>query len=236
MMQRTEAETARPANSPRAVAVALLALVSAVLLSALLTALHSSSVVTDRFAIESLSYLVFWAPLVIAIVIVGRTGAAIPFRFRWIDGLWGLSVGLLARAISTGIDLTVYGTTGSSYLGSPADNSAGAIVFFALTAFIAPLVLGPVIEEMFFRGTVLGALRGDTATSKSIAVVISSLVFALMHVLGTSTAASALTIGLSTFLFALGAGALAVTTNRLGGAITAHVVFNGSVIALALAA
>ncbi len=234
-MQPTEADGARPADRSRAIAIATLALIAAVLLSSLLTSLHTSGVIADRYLVETLSYLVFWVPLVIAVAITTRAAWRVPLHFRWIDLLWGLGVGLLARAMSTVLELAMYGGAGTVHLRAPLEYGFGAMALFVATAFVAPLVLGPVIEELFFRGTVLGALRGTTVSSQAVAVAISSLVFALMHILGTSTPASALTVGLSTFLFALGAGTLAVSTNRLGGAITAHVVFNGSVIALAVA-
>ncbi|MGV8896369.1 MAG: CPBP family intramembrane glutamic endopeptidase [Rhodoglobus sp.] len=234
-MHRSEADSAHPASGSNTIAMAAVALIVAILLSAVLTALLNSGVVLHGYFVESLSYLVFWVPLAIAVIAIRRSGSRIRIQFRWIDLLWGLSVGLLARAISTVIELSIYGTTGSTYLSGPLGESIGATAFFVVTALVAPLVLGPVIEELFFRGTVLGALRGTTVTSGAIAVVVSSLVFALMHVLGASTPAAALANGMSTFLFAIGAGGLALTTNRLGGPIVAHIVFNGSLIALASA-
>ena len=80
----------------------------------------------------------------------------------------------------------------------------------------------------------VGISTGSITGGGVVAVVASAGVFAVMHLLGAATPAAAVASGVSTFVFGLGVGALAVATNRLGGAIVAHVVFNATVILLAV--
>ncbi|RME93501.1 MAG: CPBP family intramembrane metalloprotease [Candidatus Hydrogenedentota bacterium] len=49
-------------------------------------------------------------------------------------------------------------------------------VFFFLTVLVAPLY-----EEFIFRGVLLSALKGETILSKIIAVIVVSILFALIH-------------------------------------------------------
>lgn len=58
-------------------------------------------------------------------------------------------------------------------------------------------------------------------------VIVASAVFALMHVVGAGPQAL-----IGTFFFGLLAGTLTATTGRIGGAVVAHVVFNGIAVLL----
>jgi len=222
-------------NTQRSIVIVAVALVLAIGLSAAVTDATSRGLLADVQLQQTLGYLVFWVPWAVAVALVYRWGSGIPLRFRWIDVLWGVGIGFVARAVASSIELGVYGRVGALYLGSPTDSGPGPTVVFVLAAVAVPVVLGPVIEELFFRGAVLGVLRGTSRATGVIAVVASAGVFGLMHVFSAATPAAALATGLSTFVFGLGAGSVALTTNRLGGAIISHVVFNGSVVLLALA-
>jgi uncharacterized protein len=63
-----------------------------------------------------------------------------------------------------------------------------------------------------------------------VGVVATSVVFALVHLVGQAPVAL-----LGTFVFALVAGTIAAATGRIGGAIVAHVVFNGIAVVLSVA-
>lgn len=107
-------------------------------------------------------------------------------------------------------------------------------------------LIGPVIEEIFFRGVGLrGALASllrrssrqsrlaDPRRRARIAIAATAGVFALLHVTEVDDAISALV--LLPGLFAAGAvlGWLTVRTGRLGPAVVTHVVFNAvAVVAL----
>ena len=58
-------------------------------------------------------------------------------------------------------------------------------------------------------------------------VIVASAVFALMHVVGAGPQAL-----IGTFFFGLLAGTLTAATGRIGGAVVAHVVFNGIAVLL----
>ena len=102
---------------------------------------------------------------------------------------------------------------------------------------LAPVVFSPFIEELFFRGLVLraaGRAAADNGAAQrwalGIAVVVSAITFALIHLINAGSPTAVLVIGVSTFVFGLGAAALAAVTGRVGGAIVAHVVFNALVV------
>lgn len=117
-------------------------------------------------------------------------------------------------------------------------------LWMMLVGLLAPVLLAPVIEEVFFRGLLQRSLVAGLAGSRQarpagsaqptgsvwaavVGVVVASAVFTLMHLAGSG---SAVLIG--TFAFGLVAGALTAATGHIGGAIVAHVVFNGIAIAL----
>nr|WP_228507509.1 CPBP family intramembrane glutamic endopeptidase [Plantibacter sp. VKM Ac-2880] len=107
---------------------------------------------------------------------------------------------------------------------------------FFIVALLAAVALAPIIEELFFRGLVLPSVIGTLRGGRWIAVVISGLLFAILHLLVVTTVAQAIVVGVGTLLVGLAAGSLAVVTGRLGPAIVTHVVFNTSILALGLTA
>ena len=215
-------------------AIAAAGLVAAVAFTIVVQTLVARRIVVGAAVVTVLGYAAFWVPLAAA-VIAWRRGRRL-LRFRPVDVLLGVGVGLLARALATGVEFAVYGTSSPAVFPRmlPTGFADAALQVFALV--IAPLVLAPVIEELFFRGVVIDAVRGRTALpgSTAIAVVSSAAIFALLHLLGVSTAQAALAGGLSAFGLGLGAAILAVTTGRLGGAVIAHAVFNATIVLLSL--
>lgn len=113
-------------------------------------------------------------------------------------------------------------------LTSPAHTTAGAVVLALLLCVGSPLV-----EELYFRGLLLRSLAARLApagrrTGEVLAIVLSALVFALVHF-------EALQL-LGLFGFGLVLALLARRTGRLGPGIIAHVSFNAvTVISIALA-
>lgn len=88
----------------------------------------------------------------------------------------------------------------------------GRVLLFALLVVGAPLV-----EELFFRGLLLGALR-RRSVRPSTAVAVTAVVFAVFHF------DVAALLGLAAFGVVL--GLLVVRTGRLGPALVAHAAFN----------
>ena len=179
------------------------------------------------------SYLVFWVPLVAATVWWASTRRPVfreSLRFKPIDILWGLVIGLLARAIAVLIDWLVYGRAGGVISLPTIDGEQPNPWLLAFTVILAPALLAPFIEELFFRGALLSSLRTRARGSAAIAVVASAVIFALMHLLQATSGQQLLATGGSTLVMGLAAGILAVTTGRLGGAIVAHITFNAAVL------
>ena len=196
---------------------------------------------TDPGARTMVGYLVFWVPLVAATVWwarVYREGFRRLIRIRPIDVLWGLVVGLLARALASILEWLVYGTARTSVGAPTIDGSAPNPWMLALATIVAPVLLAPVIEELFFRGVVLSSLRArsEGRATAVIAIAASALIFAVMHLLHVSSAPAVLAVGGSTLLLGLGTATLTVLTGRLGPAVIAHIVFNGAVLLPSLTA
>ena len=191
-----------------------------------------------------LSYLAVWVPLLGAVLFAcfshGTRSLVRDFglRVRPIDLLWGLSIGLLARVVASLIELAVYGHVGSgaAVLGETVHDG-----WFLFAAVLAPVLLGPFVEELFFRGLLLRAVTATTTarglsprSAMGMAIGASALVFALVHLTGVHSANGMLVIGLSTLVFGLGAATVAALTGRLGGALIAHITFNALVVVPAL--
>lgn len=99
-----------------------------------------------------------------------------------------------------------------------------AFAVWAICRVLVTTVLVPVIEEMFFRGYLLNRLDGAKPWRRVLAVVLSSLAFALLH-------GRWLEAGLAGAVFAL----VALRRGRVTDAIWAHVVANSAVAAVAAA-
>lgn len=198
-----------------------------------------------------MGYLCVWVPLLVAIVVAGAGvarggwGSALDgpgllrLSIRPIDLVWGLGVGLLSRAVASLIEILGFGSIGT------AGASFGETVYdgwWLFGALVAPVLLAPFVEELFFRGLVLRGVYGRVATlgaarcAAPIAVGVSGLTFALMHLvtIDPGSTVTVLVVGASTLIFGLAAAALALATGRIGGAIVAHVTFNGLVVVPAL--
>lgn len=172
-------------------------------------------------------YLVFWAPLVIAVIVALRRHDTAPadvtshiaFRITWTDALVGAFVGLVLRCVMIAIELLSVGSVTSSSSLFKVDHN---LLWFT-TAIIAPVIIAPVVEELFFRGLVLPAIGTNW-----IGILGSAIIFSVMHL----AYGFDLLTAVSTFIVGVVLGALAVRTKRLGASITAHVFYNASLIAM----
>ncbi len=88
--------------------------------------------------------------------------------------------------------------------------------------FIAVVLLGPIFEEILCRGLMLGAMK--RAMPKWIAVVLSSLIFGILH-------ANPIGIIYAT-LFGILLGFIAVKFNSILPAIICHIAFNATSLSL----
>lgn len=167
--------------------------------------------------------------------------------------LAGVGLGLGLRALSIGATVAAERlgmTTGENSSWLTQERAVLATVFL----LSATAVLGPVLEELFFRGLLMksilgwtsspllrrlqGAPMGPTAMRRwsraapTVAVVVSSVVFGLMHLTGADAGglfvvATTATVGAVFAVVSLRTGTLAV-------AIAGHVAFNSSGVALML--
>jgi membrane protease YdiL (CAAX protease family) len=241
---------------------AFVALVVVVILMALLIRwLHSGVYFDTDFAVV-LSYAVVWVPLLAACAYACfLRGSCSPvadlgLRFTWLDVLFGVGAGLLARVVASIVELVAYGRM--SGLGVTFGDTVydGWWVFGTL---LAPVLIAPFVEELFFRGLVLRAvylaiarvLPGPDAvpsatasattpaprrrtTATVVSVLASAILFAVLHITQVSNPTAGVVLGVSTLVFGLGSAAIAVFTGRVGGSIVAHVVFNGSLVLASL--
>lgn len=183
---------------------------------------------------SALAVLVVSAPsivvVVLAFVLAGRPGLVrrVLLSPRWADVLWGVSVGLLLRAL---VELT-FPTTGSLVGGFVQFTTLDLVVIV-----VGAVLVTPIVEELFFRG-VLVAATADVARDLGripaavIALVVSTIAFVLLHVLAAGE------VGLATVLTPLivsvTTGILFLYTGRLTAPIVAHVVFNAIGVGLLL--
>ena len=190
--------------------------------------------------ISALGYLAYWVPLLAAVLVVKRRGwggsRTISWRFKPMDILWGLGVGLLLRTLVTFLEFVVRGDVSVGTVLTQPAASPVELVLFAFSLFVVPIVVAPLVEELFFRSTLLRALERDPAAigNAVLAVTGSAVLFALPHALqATSFASGGVAFG-STAIFGIGAGVLAVTTRRLWSPVTAHAAYNGAILPLML--
>jgi membrane protease YdiL (CAAX protease family) len=191
------------------------------------------------------AFLAVWLPLVTAVFVAtfarGRRSITLDFglRFTWLDLLWGIALGLLARTAVGAIEIITSGRIAG--FGVRLEPPEGMLLWFGV--ILAPIVIGPFIEELFFRGLLLRAVQrrattGTTAgggvTATTIAVVVSAIVFALLHVAQAASVSEAWRVGGGSFVFGVAAGVVTVLTGRLGAAVVGHMVFNGALIAALL--
>jgi membrane protease YdiL (CAAX protease family) len=187
----------------------------------------------------ALGYLVVWVPLsaaVVVAVLLWRRDSDEPWWLR-IGVRWsgtvmlvGVFVGLFARSVAFVIELLVTGriSGGSVGLDGSTSDLTGVVALI-----VASAIVGPVIEETFFRGVLQPALierSGGSAAASWIGIVGTAAIFAAVHaVAGASALGAAIT-----FVAGLGFG-LVARTSGLVAAVVAHAVFNASGLALLLA-
>lgn len=193
------------------------------------------------------AFLAVWLPLVGTIVIAsfvrGRRSIVLDFRLRltWLDVLWGVALGFLARTAVSVVEIVSSGRIAG--FGVQLELPQGLLFWFGV--LLAPIVIGPFVEELFFRGLMLRAVEhramGDARTggrivAASVAIVVSAVVFSLLHVAQAATIPEAWRVGVGSLVFGLAAGVTTVLTGRLGAAVIGHMVFNGSLIVALLTA
>ncbi len=169
--------------------------------------------------------------------------------FKPIDLAIGLGAGLGLR-FAVGIWAIVYssltGRQPTSNLDSILENGLGT-GFWLVTNMLAIAVIGPVIEEIFFRGlglrSALASLWRRAGTPRFadprrriwVSIAVTSTIFALLHVSEVNDVTSAAVLLPGLFLAGWVLARLTIWSGRLGPAIVTHVVFNGVAVLALLA-
>lgn len=167
----------------------------------------------------------FWAVL-LAVVALAR-GYSVPVsddgdlagQFRWVD-LVGVGVGVFAQvALLPLLYLPFRSLFDDDDLSAPAEDLLGTVEGAGLLAMgIGVVVIAPIVEELFFRGLLLGAMQRRWGTPA--AVVASSMFFGATHFQPLQFAG----LTFAGLVFALAV----VRTGRLGTAIAVHAGFNAT--------
>ncbi|MBZ4486878.1 CPBP family intramembrane metalloprotease [Microbacterium sp. cx-55] len=182
--------------------------------------------------------VVLWVAMLVP-VIYGFT-RSVPrglLRFRATDVLFGLVFGVALRVITGWLEQAASGV--SVWPAYPTvDGGLGADWWFG--DLLLPVVIAPVVEELFFHALLLVALytafrrlTRAPAVAGFGAALVSTGVFVLLHQLTGSlgaTWASAAAIA----LVGLVGATLVLVTGRFWGALLTHAVFNASYVVLAL--
>lgn len=104
---------------------------------------------------------------------------------------------------------------------------------FKIHYLIAPLIYAPVIEELFCRNGIMRVFEEQFRMTKISAIILSSLVFSLLHVIKQNDAA--LNIITANFLIYLvsgfGCGYVYKNTDNIFSSIILHILWNFSIIA-----
>jgi len=161
----------------------------------------------------------------------GSLRADLGLQWRWADAAWAVAALLGAYVAMFTIMIA------TSLLGLPVGSNTeglgdvGGDTFEVIALFATAAVAAPVVEEMFFRGLVLRAMRSRFALLP--ALLIQGTTFGIAHFsLGLGLGAISLLLALS----AIGViyGLVAWQTRRLGATIIAHALQNAIAVTLAL--
>ena len=201
------------------------------------------------------SSIVAYGGLLLVIVIASRRlglrrlADDFGLRFRPVDILIGLGIGILGRIVTVLVTIVTISLTGYT---PPRGNFvlASEPLWIALNGFVIAAIVAPFIEELFFRGLFLRSVRNrvlrraktqptDAATNERaaiIAIAVSSVAFMALHLYQADNWTLFIILGVSTLFVGVLNGFVAVRTGRIGGPIIGHLVFNGSAVLLSLLA
>ena len=226
---RLGGRTVHPWRS-QVLAVALLSVGVAVLLGSVLTLVLPTA--WGGLAATGVLWLGMLVPIVWAFIRSRPVGL---MHFRFLDLLWGIGLGLMLRTVQGWLAVAA---GGSGALPSYPSIGGSLPSGFLFSDVLAPVVIAPVIEELFFRAIILVSVYTllRRAVGKlmagAVAVVVSTALFVMLH---SMTGALAVDEVISLSLLGLVCGLLVVLTGRIWPAILTHVVYNATFVVLALA-
>ncbi|TXK16050.1 CPBP family intramembrane glutamic endopeptidase [Microbacterium wangchenii] len=183
---------------------------------------------------STLSLLALWVAFAVPVLLAFRR--SVPralLRFRPLDLLYALALGILLRIVQGWLDMAAGGT--GAWPSYP--TAGGALPSgWLFDELVAATVVGPVLEEFFFRGLILVAaytavrrLAGRGVAGFA-ATLVSTGLFVAAHALLVPAAWDQ---ALSLALVGIVASLLVLLTGRIWAAVLMHVVYNGLWVALA---
>lgn len=186
-----------------------------------LTTLIAKYVVSGRnikYIFSPATYRGFFAKFGLPTVFDKRTFKHIGFGL-----LLGLGMWVILQTV--GFIITQMGGEALSSETSNAVINSGSLL---LILFVVP-ILAPIVEELLFRGYILGFLvypDPKNSTRKIAALIISSALFALMHFQGLASTFDFFVL-FWTFTLGLVFGITYLKTGKITTAIAAHIAYNG---------
>lgn len=179
------------------------------------------------------STIALWLGLLAAISFaLARAQPAGLFRFRSIDLLWGIGLGLGLRLVQG----LLSGSHATAFPSMTPSEGFPEHAWWIATVLSAGL-FAPLIEETMFRGVLLVAVygllfRGLGGFAASVtAVLCSAGSFVLLHAAFTELA---LASGVQLFIVGTTCALIVIFTGRLAGAVLAHIVYNVTFLVLAV--
>lgn len=181
------------------------------------------------------STLVLWIGMLLAVLwAFARSQPTGLLRFRPLDVLYGLALGVFLRVLQGWIAILGGGGAGFPRFATFDGALPG---YWWLTDGLSAGMIAPVIEEFFFRAVVLVAVYAalqrafGALTAGFVAVLVSTALFILFHAIGGSlTIETALSLGAVGLTCAL----LVMLTGRIWGAVLVHIIYNSTFLLLGL--
>ncbi|WP_175472168.1 MULTISPECIES: CPBP family intramembrane glutamic endopeptidase [unclassified Curtobacterium] len=230
MQPDQDAPTTTPGTAAaRDLRVVLVAIAVAVVLSRLVTGVARSGALPSPVVQVLAADLVVWVPLALGVWWVLRRSAPVALVRRlglgWPDAVAAIGVAVVCRGLDAGLSVLFSGTTG---LTPPVTLGPPDVVPLVVAA-VGVCVVSPVLEEVVFRGVLQRRLASElTPRTRFLAVLLTAFLFALLHLLlgAGGTTLAGFQVFVTTFVLGLLTGVLVAMTDRLGGAVLAHVLFN----------
>ncbi|MFJ4221397.1 lysostaphin resistance A-like protein [Curtobacterium luteum] len=233
MTAEPDGSASEAAARQRDLVTLFVALVVAVLLSSVARSLTLRGPVDGAVLQVLVRDAAVWLPLASGIAWVGRRSGR-DLRARLGLGLGDLVVALgivvVARVVDAVVSVALTGSTGLAPVPSLGRPDVGLL----LTSAIGIVLVSPALEELFFRGCVQRLLAAELPPrARWLAVLVSATAFGLAHLfLGAATTTlDGLQVFATTFVLGLLTGTLVALTDRIGGAVLAHVLFNAVAVA-----
>lgn len=227
-------ESAQPATEPdtsrqRDLIVLLVAMGAAVVLARVVAGIARTGGIPSPVLQVVAADLAVWLPLVVGAAWVlrrsRRSGLTSRLRLDLGDVVFAIGIVIICRVLDVFLSISFTGTTGLT----PAPSLGTPDVGLLLVSAIGIVVVSPMLEEVVFRGLFQRRLAAElTPRTRFLAVLLTAFLFALLHLLlgAATTQLGGVQVFTTTFVLGLLTGTLVAMTDRIGGAILAHVLFN----------